>query len=68
MADETQAKIQQNDVMWGARAIAREIGLDRSAAYHLLAHGHLPAKRIGRRWVSTRTQLWRALTGERQES
>jgi hypothetical protein len=28
---ETEPKIQQTDVVWGASAIAREVGLDRSA-------------------------------------
>jgi hypothetical protein len=54
--------------IWGAREIAREAGLpDRAAAYHLLERGLLPARRIGRRWVSTKGQLRRALTGGEQE-
>jgi hypothetical protein len=63
MADPTQAKIHPNDIIRGA--IGREIGLDRAATYHLLERGLLPARRIGRRWVTTRTQLRQALTGER---
>jgi hypothetical protein len=43
---------------------AREVGLDRGAVYHLLSHGLLPGRRIGRRWVASRDQLRRALTGE----
>jgi hypothetical protein len=58
MADEIQAK---NDVIWGAREIGREVGLDRGAAYHLLNRGLLPARRVGRKWVASRDQLRRAL-------
>jgi hypothetical protein len=64
MADET--KTQNIDILWGAAAIAREAGLpDRAAAYHLLERGLLPARRVGRRWVTTRTRLRQALTDER---
>ena len=69
MAADEQAttKIQDdNRPIWGANAIAREAGLpDRAAAYHLLERGLLPAPRVGRRWVTTRTRLRQALTGER---
>jgi hypothetical protein len=53
MADQIQAKI-QTDVVWGACKIAREIG---QVTYHLLSRGLLPAQRIGRRWVASRTRL-----------
>jgi hypothetical protein len=62
MADENQA----NDILWGATAIARAAGLpDRNAAYHLLEAGHLPAQKVGRKWVSSRTLLRQALAPER---
>jgi hypothetical protein len=65
MADETQPKIIQDDrPVWGASAIAAEIGLDRQATYHLLSKNLLPARRVGRRWVSTPSQLRRALGAE----
>jgi hypothetical protein len=65
MADETQSKIYQDDrPVWGASAIGREIGLDRGQTYHLLSEGHLPARKLGRRWVSTTRQLRRALGAE----
>jgi hypothetical protein len=59
MADTT--KIQDdNRPIWGANAIAREAGLpDRASAYNLLTHGHLPGRKIGRRWVSTSGQIRR---------
>jgi hypothetical protein len=61
MADPEAKPIHNDTPIWGASAIGREIGLDRAAAYHLLERGLLPARRIGRRWVSTRGQLRRAL-------
>jgi hypothetical protein len=65
MADETQPKITRDDVpLWGANAIAAEIGLDRGQTYHLLNRGLLPARQIGRRWVSTPSQLRKALGSE----
>ena len=63
MADTTKIIHQDDRPIWGAARIATEIGLDRGAAYHLLNKGLLPARRIGRRWVSTRGQLRQALTG-----
>jgi hypothetical protein len=63
--DNTEPKIIQDDTpIWGADRIAREIGLDRQATYHLLSRGLLPAKRIGR--VSSRTRLRQALTSVEQ--
>jgi len=51
--------------LWGAAEIARAAGLpDRAAAYNLLTHGHLPARRIGRKWVSTVGQIKRAIGAE----
>jgi hypothetical protein len=53
--------------IWGAREIAREAGLpDRAAAYHLLEAGHLPGRKIGRRWVSTPAQIRGALIGNQR--
>jgi hypothetical protein len=65
--DNTEPKIIQDDTpIWGAGAIAREIGLDRAATYHLLSRNLLPARRVGRRWVSSRTRLRQALTSVEQ--
>jgi hypothetical protein len=69
MAENNQAtKIHHDDTpLWGASEIGREVGLDRASVYHLLSRNLLPAKRVGRRWVSTRSQLRRALTGGERE-
>jgi hypothetical protein len=67
MPDNTERKIIQDDVpIWGASAIGRELGLNRGSVYHLLSRNLLPARRIGRKWVSTRSQLQTAL-GTRSE-
>jgi hypothetical protein len=65
MAQDSSQPKNQNDVVWGASEIARVAGLpDRAAAYNLLTHGHLPARRIGRKWVSTVGQIRRAIGAE----
>jgi hypothetical protein len=66
MAENQAAKIQDDTLIWGASRIAAEVGLDRGSVYHLLSRGLLPARRVGRRRVSTPGQLRRALTGERE--
>jgi hypothetical protein len=65
-----QDNTQQNDVIiWGAAEIARAAGLpDRASAYNLLAHGHLPGRKIGRRWVSTSGLIRRALGADQAGS
>jgi Helix-turn-helix domain len=46
-----------DDLLWGVRAIAGELGIDRRRVYHMLQHGHLPASKIGLRWVASRSAL-----------
>jgi hypothetical protein len=62
--DNTETKTHDDWPIWGAGAIAAEVGLDRGSVYHLLSRNLLPARRIGRRWVSTPGQLRRALTSQ----
>jgi hypothetical protein len=52
------------DILWGADAIAAEIRRDRSATFHLLSAGALPAKKVGGRWVASRAKLREFLLGE----
>jgi hypothetical protein len=65
MPDNTEPKIIQDDnPIWGASAIGREIGLDRGAAYHLVERGLLPARHIGRKCshpVAARRDVGRAI-------
>jgi hypothetical protein len=50
------------DLLYGAAAIARFLGLPRWRVYHAAAHGHLPIKRIGGTWVARKSELDRALS------
>jgi hypothetical protein len=51
------------DLLFGAQAIADEIGASLRRTFHLLEGGHLPADKCGRTWVSTRTRLRRFFQG-----
>jgi DNA methylase len=52
------------DLVWGASAIAKAIGRPPRAVFHMLGVGHLPARRIGGRWVASRRKLIDALVGD----
>lgn len=46
------------DLLFGAQAIADELGLDRRQAYYLLQSGHIPgARHIGGTWCVKREGL-----------
>ena len=51
------------DLIWGVRAIAKEIGRNERQTYHLLAIKALPARRVGAVWVGSRAALREFLTG-----
>lgn len=44
-------------LLWGVGEIARAISRPERATYHLLAGGHLPAKKVGGRWVASADRL-----------
>jgi hypothetical protein len=57
-----------SDVLWGAEAIGREANIvdesgevDIRKLYYMLEMGYLPAKKVGRAWMSTTTAIRRAL-------
>jgi hypothetical protein len=52
------------DLLWGAQAIADELGLDRRAVFYLLQTGKLPATKTGNIWTSTRSRLRRHFEGD----
>lgn len=54
----------KDDLLWGAEAIAQEIGRAVRITYHLLERGELPARKVCGRWVTTRTNLRKHLAGE----
>lgn len=49
--------------IWGAQAIGKVINLTVNQAYWGLEQGHLPGRKIGRKWVSTKRELYAAVTG-----
>jgi hypothetical protein len=55
---------QSADLVWGAQAIADDIGRDVRAVYHLAASGALPIHKKGGRLVASRAQLRAAIVGE----
>jgi hypothetical protein len=59
MDDKIQTTPEDDEVIWGAASIAREINRTPRQTYNLLENGELPAKRIGGRWVATRRNLRR---------
>lgn len=48
---------QKLELIWGAAAIADELGVDRRKAFYLLEKGSLPAKKVQGRWVVERGKL-----------
>lgn len=51
------------DLIWGADAIAIELGRTRRATFHLLENGEIPAKKVGGRWVASRDALRKHFEG-----
>jgi hypothetical protein len=50
----------QSDIIWGAAAIAGELGCSRSKAYYLLEKGLIKsARKVGDQWQATRSGLRR---------
>ena len=44
-------------LLWGAAAIATYLGISEAKAFHLLEAGHIPARKVGGRWVSRAAKL-----------
>ena len=53
----------QLDVLHGAERIGEYLGLTERQAFWLLEQKKLPARKIGNRWVSTKSQLRRVVEG-----
>jgi hypothetical protein len=49
------------EIIWGAKAIAREIGRSPRQTFNMLEQGLIPATRVGRLWCSEKTVLRRAI-------
>lgn len=50
--------------IWGAKAIAAEIGVSVRSVYWMLENGTLPARKVGDRWVCDAQQLHNLIRGE----
>jgi hypothetical protein len=46
-----------SEVLWGAEAIAKEIGANLRQCYHLLETRKIPARKVGKTWTATRSRL-----------
>ncbi|TBC42722.1 hypothetical protein [Rhizobium ruizarguesonis] len=60
---ETETEL-KDDILWGASAIAKEIGRGERTTFYMLERGELAAKKVCGRWVTTKRKLRRQLTGE----
>lgn len=45
------------ELVWGARAVGRELSVSTRQAFYLLESGRLPAKKVGRQWCTSRKAL-----------
>lgn len=54
---DTSSKAPDLQLLWGAGAIATELGCDRRRAFYLLEKGEIPAKKVGGKWVVRRDEL-----------
>ncbi|CAA0096921.1 Uncharacterised protein [Starkeya nomas] len=52
------------DLVWGVKEIAKLLGRTERQTFHMLNSGHLPANKIGERWVASRKKLLAAVLGE----
>jgi hypothetical protein len=53
-----------DDLLFGAQAIADELGIDVRKAFYGLARGHIPGTKCGATWTSTKSRLRRHFNGE----
>jgi hypothetical protein len=60
----TSTEASKMELLWGAAAIADELGIDSRKAFYLLEKGSLPAKKVQGRWVADRGKLRAFFTEE----
>ena len=58
----------RDDILWGAQAIADELGRDVRAVYFLCQRGLLDVSKVGDVWTTTRTRLRAQFNGTWQPS
>lgn len=52
------------NLIWGAEAIAAELGVSTRRAFHLLETSSIPARKVGGRWVIERGKTATFFKGE----
>jgi hypothetical protein len=52
------------DIVWGTNAIAAVIGRNQRQTFWMLEKGHLPARKVGGKWVASRKKLLEVLGAE----
>lgn len=55
------------DLLWGAKAIADEIGVGPRKTFYMLEKGMIPARKVGALWVSSRQRLRQHFSGTAAE-
>ena len=60
----TYTETPEDEVLWGAQAIASAINASLRKTFHLLEAGQIPATKVGSQWTSTRGRLRRFFAGE----
>ena len=43
--------------IWGARAIGERLGVNERVAFYMLESGRVPARKVGRKWVTTEQKI-----------
>lgn len=64
VASTTEDNTLADELLWGAAAIGKEIGVDTRKAFYLLETKKIPARKIGGLWVGSKSKLRASLTGE----
>jgi len=52
------------DLIWGAEAIGKAVGLTERQTKHILSLGEIPGRKIGGRWVVSRRKLREHFEGD----
>jgi hypothetical protein len=60
----TKPKDLDDEVLWGAEAIGKEINREPRPTYYLLEKGFVPGTKVGGVWTSTRRRLRKHFAGE----
>lgn len=54
----------ESDLIWGGDGIAKEIDRTARQTFHMLETGAIPARKVGNRWVASRSALRKFFRGE----